>query len=310
MYTKDMEMNLSKISNITGFSFQSIESEISKLNFKTPPRADIFFQVLGDVLGDSHERILELGVWEGRSSIAWLDNFPQSKIICVDTWLGSWEHFLDTDSYSEFGKSHLKLEAGETHFYKNFLSNMQKNNHSERFVPIINTTQNAFEILSRLDFKFDIIYIDAAHESLPVYIDLMNSYSLLTDQGILVGDDYETWPSVKIAVDQFCEEHNLEVIVGQNTYLILEKLEQNKKQMLVSSLIDRGYKNIKPDRSIQKDSIFLIEQNINLQNQISKICGTLNELQTSHWYSLLIRYSKFKKFLLGVRKFKAPSTKN
>jgi hypothetical protein len=62
-----------------------------------------------------------------------------------------------------------------------------------------------------LDFP---IYIDAAHEYLPVYLDLVHYWDYLKDGGRYLGDDYtENWPGVKQAVNQFAQERNLQLDV-------------------------------------------------------------------------------------------------
>ena len=49
------------------------------------------------VLRDRRERVadvLEIGAWEGRSAIFWLNYFPKSRVACIDTFAGSAEHHM------------------------------------------------------------------------------------------------------------------------------------------------------------------------------------------------------------------------
>src|SRR5215211_6357815 len=52
-------------------------------------------------------RILEIGSWEGRSALFFLNYLPNSKIVCVDTFGGNVEHHLDP----YFAELALKAES-------------------------------------------------------------------------------------------------------------------------------------------------------------------------------------------------------
>ena len=54
--------------------------------------------------------ILEIGSWEGASTIAWANSCKDSTIICVDTWLGSIEHYQDNLKGTEWGRDRLYIE--------------------------------------------------------------------------------------------------------------------------------------------------------------------------------------------------------
>src|ERR1700747_2099628 len=52
-------------------------------------------QLWADVLAPRREeplRILEIGSWEGRSALFFLNYLPRASIVCVDTFAGSVEH--------------------------------------------------------------------------------------------------------------------------------------------------------------------------------------------------------------------------
>src|SRR5262245_30971930 len=50
--------------------------------------------ILGD-LRDAPLRILEIGSWEGRSALFFLNYFPHARLTCVDTFGGNLEHHRD-----------------------------------------------------------------------------------------------------------------------------------------------------------------------------------------------------------------------
>ena len=118
--------------------------------------------------------ILEIGSYEGRSSIFFLKNFLNSNIICVDTWEGSDEH-------DEFNFKQIE---------KNFdynTSNFQMNNF------LIKKKMTSNEFFRNNKKFFDLIYVDGDHSSHQVKIDINNSWDSLKSGGFLILDDYMWW---------------------------------------------------------------------------------------------------------------------
>ena len=118
--------------------------------------------------------ILEVGSYEGRSSIFFLKNFMNSNIICVDTWEGSDEH-------DEFNFKQIE---------KNFdynTSNFQMNNF------LIKKKMTSNEFFKNNKKIFDLIYVDGDHSSHQVKIDINNSWDSLKSGGFLILDDYMWW---------------------------------------------------------------------------------------------------------------------
>ena len=118
--------------------------------------------------------ILEVGSYEGRSSIFFLKNFLNSNIICVDTWEGSDEH-------DEFNFKQIE---------KNFdynTSNFQMNNF------LIKKKMTSNEFFKNNKKIFDLIYVDGDHSSHQVKIDINNSWDSLKPGGFLILDDYMWW---------------------------------------------------------------------------------------------------------------------
>src|ERR1700744_5763069 len=54
--------------------------------------------------------IVEIGVWKGGSTITMADTIRKNEadgvVIAVDTWLGSWEHWLNDGWFSALGGDH------------------------------------------------------------------------------------------------------------------------------------------------------------------------------------------------------------
>jgi len=157
--------------------------------------------------------IIEVGSWVGGSAIYMAKILQRmaipGRIICVDTWLGSPEHWLQ-----DVFRGALGLEFGYPTLYHHFLGNVISNGVKDYITPLPNTSENAAHILASLGVKADMIFIDAAHEYEPVKRDLNLYWDLLTDDGVLIGDDYEAWPEVTLAADDFARERGL-ILTGR-----------------------------------------------------------------------------------------------
>ena len=142
--------------------------------------------------------IIEVGSYLGQSAITMAKevkrlNLP-TTLICVDTWLGSSEHWLndkcnylvDFDYFAD----------GISAMYDQFVINMIVNGVDDMVVPIPNTSRNAHHILKWKGVKSDLIYVDASHSKKDVYDDTILYYDLLSPGGVIFGDDYQ-WTEVK-----------------------------------------------------------------------------------------------------------------
>ena len=118
--------------------------------------------------------ILEIGSYEGRSAIFFLNHFSNSKITCVDTWGGSDEQ-KDLDS---------KI------IEKNFDANLIKYYELNRMKKYKMTSNKFFDQNNNM---FDLIYIDGDHSCDQVYMDINNAWKILNKNGILILDDYLWW---------------------------------------------------------------------------------------------------------------------
>lgn len=173
--------------------------------------------------------ILEVGSWQGSSAIYMAQllekyNVEDAVIICVDTWLGSPEHWLNTASHvnDTWSYDNLKITQGFPNIYKTFLSNVINTGNQHRIIPFPQTSENAFTILKHLGIKFDLIYLDAAHEYEIVKQELNLFSELISEQGILFGDDYGWWPGVTQAVDNFIDQYKLKGYVRTGKFIVVK----------------------------------------------------------------------------------------
>ncbi len=118
--------------------------------------------------------ILEIGSYEGRSAIFFLKKFLNSKITCVDTWLGSDEHDK---------KEFINIE-------KNFDLNTKYFSKIKKLVKFKTTSDEFFNMNND---NFDLIYVDGDHNAQQVSKDINNSWNILNKGGYLILDDYMWW---------------------------------------------------------------------------------------------------------------------
>lgn len=163
------------------------------------------------------EIIIELGSWYGASAIA-MGNIIKSlgldtKIICIDTWLGSYE-FIGLYEQDEDRK--LLPTFGYPNAYYQFLTNICHSNMQDIIVPFPQTIRMACKWLSDHKIVSQLIYIDGNNDSFDVYNDIHISWKLLDINGIMFGDDYNSasWPSVDIGLNKFCAENRLRPIIN------------------------------------------------------------------------------------------------
>ncbi len=174
---------------------------------------DPIFQL---VIGKLRPRVIvEVGTWKGASAIHMAKVAQaggiQTQIVCIDTWLGSPEHFLGLASG---WRESLRLRNGYPQLYFTFLTNVIQHGLTDIIVPLPATSENAATILRNRNIRPDLVYIDATHDYGAVKRDVQTYWQLLNDDGVLLGDDYLTWPGVTRAANEFTQENNL-VLAGR-----------------------------------------------------------------------------------------------
>jgi predicted O-methyltransferase YrrM len=184
--------------------------------------------------------IIEVGSWKGKSAINMAKIVKkmnlQCSIICIDTWLGSIEHWQNKNNANFYDS--LKIQNGYPTLYFTFLSNVINNDVKDIIVPLPMTSENGAEFLKTQNIKAELIYIDAAHEYQPVLRDLEDYWDLINDDGILLGDDYhENWPGVVKAVNDFAKNKKLKLVADTSKYVI-SKGENDNLKLLYPNLFN------------------------------------------------------------------------
>jgi len=141
-------------------------------------------------------RILEIGSWEGRSALFFLNYLPLSHITCVDTFGGNVEHHLDAYFAALAPKAEAQFDAN----LAQFADRVEKRKGSSA------TVLPELGIAGR---RFDLAYIDGSHMAADVYRDAALTWPLMKSGGVILFDDY-AWDLMdteyerpKLGVDAF-----------------------------------------------------------------------------------------------------------
>ena len=141
-------------------------------------------------------RILEIGSWEGRSALFFLNYLPLSRIVCIDTFEGNVEHRLDSDFRGLVFKAEGQFDFNLAGF-------------ADRLEKIKGSSATVLPTLAISGRRFDLAYVDGSHMAADVYNDAVLTWSIMESGGIVIFDDYE-WPLMgddrqrpKLGIDAF-----------------------------------------------------------------------------------------------------------
>ena len=153
-------------------------------------------------------RMLEIGSYEGRSAVWFLENIlthPTCRLVCVDP-------FLDPTREMRFDHN-IKVCRAKDRVEK-------RRARSETVLPQLKES------------SFDLIYVDGWHDAPAVLFDAMLSWEILKPGGVLVFDDYEWEPGrpperrPKLAIDLFLRSHAGKYnLLRQGYQVVIEKKE-------------------------------------------------------------------------------------
>lgn len=141
-------------------------------------------EILERFKGKEHIRALEIGCFDGRSTVWFMENIltnGNSAIVCIDHFQGGADHkhfSVDISGAQE------RFEANTAPYeYRIQLLKMPS------WMGLRHTT-----------FTFDFVYIDGSHLSQEVLEDAVLSWRLLDKGGILIFDDYD-WKNMPAPLD-------------------------------------------------------------------------------------------------------------
>lgn len=170
--------------------------------------SDIFDTLIKEI---KPARIIEVGSWKGASAITMAKSLKanglDSKIVCVDTWLGALEFWA---SQKHTPERNLLLKNGYPQIYFQFLSNVVHEGFQEVILPFPNTSFIAARYFKANEIQAELIYIDASHEYEDVLSDCKEYWDVVAPKGIMFGDDWG-WESVRKAVEEFANSKGLTI---------------------------------------------------------------------------------------------------
>jgi predicted O-methyltransferase YrrM len=129
---------------------------------------------------DLSGEIIEIGCWEGKSTISLANACQPETLICNDTWLGNVAESAVT------GQMHpTELIVKERDVYSQFLKNMDTNTKGNYSV----VKMDCLEWLKTNNTPIKFIHIDASHEYESVHETIRLVLPRMVRGGIMCGDD-------------------------------------------------------------------------------------------------------------------------
>lgn len=154
-------------------------------------------------------QIVEIGSFEGRSTVWILDNLvqnPDSKIYCIDPFTATGHKEKETT---------MQWKLDWEQIFQQFQSNISLTGKADQVVLMKEQSHAALASLMAIAMgQVDFVYVDGSHRAPDVLSDLVFSYHLLKDGGLMICDDYmwtlendcsevDTLSNPKISVDAF-----------------------------------------------------------------------------------------------------------
>jgi predicted O-methyltransferase YrrM len=143
-------------------------------NYKKPVMSDISIQVENCI------KVLEIGTYTGMSLINILSLIPNSIGVGVDMW----------SNYTETGVDGLHNNIINLEVEKSFHNNVKLAGMSERVKAVKGDSTEVLMNMIKSGDKYDFIYVDGSHLALDCFADLILSWELLNNCGIMAIDDY------------------------------------------------------------------------------------------------------------------------
>lgn len=165
-----------------------------------------YLKVLASMTNHLEGLILDIGVWEGKSTIGIAHAVYPHIITAVDHFKGN------TDESRVTNKTHISEELARIRdVHKEFVDNMEKYTRGNYIL----MNEDCFEYLRTLNSntKIKFVHIDASHDYFSVKNTLLLLLPLMVENGVICGDDYvcsnseELHGGVKRACDELLPNH-------------------------------------------------------------------------------------------------------
>jgi len=147
----------------------------------TSPHFPVWTKLLAALIGEP-VRILEVGSYEGRSAIFFLNFLPRSALVCIDAWDIA---LLEPALVKLIPDLLIKGALAEARFDRNLSV------FADRLTKIKALSSDALAELGVKQERFDVVYVDGDHRRMGAYRDCLLSWPLVKPGGLLLIDDYE-----------------------------------------------------------------------------------------------------------------------
>ena len=160
--------------------------------------------------------ILEIGIHRGDFSKQLITKLNPKKLYLVDPWI-AYKDFIYKNSW--YGNSDVSNQKIQDKYYLDLLNYFEKDIYEKR-VEVHRKTSDDFFLTNK--YFFDLIYIDGNHLFEFVKRDILNSLKFITEDGIIVLDDYalKGWwdDGITKAVNFHQKEKNIKIIRKHNIF--------------------------------------------------------------------------------------------
>jgi hypothetical protein len=159
--------------------------------------------------------VVEIGSWEGRSALFFMNYLPRSRLVCIDTFAGGEEHQSNPVAFAD------ELPEVEKRFDANLAA------FATRIEKIKAPSCVALPQLGIAGRRFDIAYIDGSHLAADVYSDATLMWPMMLPGGIVIFDDYEwednigTLSHPKVGIDCFLDAFSGQYRIVHKSYQIM-----------------------------------------------------------------------------------------
>jgi len=188
----------------TWFRGKEFTSDLSSGNFT-------LWRRVFSPLRDEPLRILEIGSWEGRSAIFFLNYFANATITCIDTFSG--------------GGEPEQTSRTEERFNRNLAA------FGHRVEKIKGPSRQGLASLVAQQRRCDLAYVDGSHARDDVMADSLGVWSMLKPGGSIIWDDYRWGRNMppehrpQPAIDEFLREREGEYrLLSKGYQVIIERL--------------------------------------------------------------------------------------
>jgi Methyltransferase domain len=165
--------------------------------------------------------IIEVGSFVGESAIHMAKLIKEQKrdcaILCVDTWLAGFDHFLGA-------REKIRMHFGRQDLYYRFMGNVIQHGCQDVIVPFSIDSINGARVIKWLGLVPQFVYLDASHEETDVIRDMHAYWDLLTPGGGMLCDDFSGhFPGVIADGNRFMEQTGLKPVLIEGEKVLFIK---------------------------------------------------------------------------------------